>query len=1014
MGGHNQKKQKPVQLTTIKNVSTRNIEALRDNALRLVSEGYVRVHQALFRHRIGSVVELEEEAHAAYERQGNMAYYSEDNLARRLAIRDHPLLRRLTCALWRLVCHATAPMDVDGYGELMIRLHKILVEHFDANASYIQIKVQDPRDVLLRVAACCCVLLRVATCGYVWLRVAACCCVWLHVATCGYVLLRVAACCYVWLRVATCGYVWLRVATCGYVWLRDDWESDTKGEACLTYNNFHLSMFELVDLWCDSIQAEDYVSLLYLILEGITRSEQCRFVLRDLKDVLYTDVVDAALKRSMMDIEAILATMLEEPIMPPTILNMQVGQALEMTKASTTAAEISPASHHRAKTPPRDTSFSAKEPAMTALPATFTSSPQSPKKSPKSKHDKTPPKQRKSTRSVSQVQVSVPGKASSSTTTSTKHDARSESFASAAVMALSDETTSPHTPLPNPRLRLDSPVRTDHDDDLSTALSPWDDSAPPILLAAPTPSSSIAKLPASSSVKATPVTRASQAQLPDLSPSTAVPPGRLARPSAKEPMPLETREFGGFSIMSSKDVNTSMSATNGASPTVFKPNAPSENGSKGVGLGVGNFQDTPSEERIAEIRRAFQDQKRQSFVRKRTPPTLAIVDKPPLIVEADDDNDGAMQPPETPVKGKARARLLSQIRKESVELVTALASTLTGDKPHAESNQPASTKPPSGTTGAMIHRPSLAAALASPRPSIDYGVVQLAINSAPLGTPSKGGPQGNDDDAMLSPHALLHIGLQDLPRPTGAPKHRVPRRLRHDLKSPLADTAMSPNDDATTPGGDMLTVHKLTSPRYPDPAVAHTPKRSTMRPTFISQQHEDVDCATHPSPPHGMQLPPMMQSAVTFAISITSHTVTPATSSPATHCAIRHRQPADGESLEKIADGTKLPSLKRTLGQATHQPHSHEQLHHHRGDDRKARVEETIKLSVKAVGPPSQQTQPPRPPHGNGRLSTMRPVMPSHRSSPKKGLKGVPGGVRLVHPPQPKPRCDDASPVTKH
>ncbi|OQS07421.1 hypothetical protein THRCLA_00557 [Thraustotheca clavata] len=196
-------------LCSMKQVDSTNVQLVRSDALRLVTEG---------------VVLVEPEAPTSYDKQGNLAYYSEESLMQRLSHREHPLLRQLTKTFWSLTQKEfTSTMSFDGYYDIMIRVHKILNEHFDVEST-------------------------------------------LHM-------------------------------------IEDDWNSDTQEEGSLSYEAFHLSMYELVDLWCDSVDVNDYVSLLFLILKGITRLENHHLFLKELEDVYFTDVEDDALRSSMADIE---------------------------------------------------------------------------------------------------------------------------------------------------------------------------------------------------------------------------------------------------------------------------------------------------------------------------------------------------------------------------------------------------------------------------------------------------------------------------------------------------------------------------------------------------------------------------------------------------------------------------------------------------------------------------------------------------------------------------------------
>ncbi|KAL4155086.1 hypothetical protein PRNP1_007200 [Phytophthora ramorum] len=52
--------------------------------------------------------------------------------------------------------------------------------------------------------------------------------------------------------------------------IADDWKRDSGEQDYLDYAFFHLSMFELVDLWTDTVDPEDYISLLYCITHCLT------------------------------------------------------------------------------------------------------------------------------------------------------------------------------------------------------------------------------------------------------------------------------------------------------------------------------------------------------------------------------------------------------------------------------------------------------------------------------------------------------------------------------------------------------------------------------------------------------------------------------------------------------------------------------------------------------------------------------------------------------------------------
>ena len=50
----------------------------------------------------------------------------------------------------------------------------------------------------------------------------------------------------------------------------DDWVTDVKGASAMDYEKFCDSVFEVVDIWCDSVGVAEYVRFLYFLLEAIT------------------------------------------------------------------------------------------------------------------------------------------------------------------------------------------------------------------------------------------------------------------------------------------------------------------------------------------------------------------------------------------------------------------------------------------------------------------------------------------------------------------------------------------------------------------------------------------------------------------------------------------------------------------------------------------------------------------------------------------------------------------------
>ncbi|KDO17543.1 hypothetical protein SPRG_17049, partial [Saprolegnia parasitica CBS 223.65] len=166
-----------------------------------------------------------------YDRQGNEAYYTSENVARRLGIRYDPTLLRLTRQFWAAVVPPTKDtMDIESYQRLYLRIHKYLIERFDIRDS--KAKIQD------------------------------------------------------------------------------DWLRDTNNDSSLLdYELFHLSLFELIDVWCDSLDANDYVRLLYAILDGVSHVEHGRIHLRKLRHVRFRDVALAVKRVSTASVHSYLDAM---------------------------------------------------------------------------------------------------------------------------------------------------------------------------------------------------------------------------------------------------------------------------------------------------------------------------------------------------------------------------------------------------------------------------------------------------------------------------------------------------------------------------------------------------------------------------------------------------------------------------------------------------------------------------------------------------------------------------------
>ncbi|KAL4099720.1 hypothetical protein PRIC1_007520 [Phytophthora ramorum] len=73
--------------------------------------------------------------------------------------------------------------------------------------------------------------------------------------------------------------------------IADDWKRDSGEQDYLDYAFFHLSMFELVDLWTDTVDPEDYISLLYCITHCLTYLLNEHHMLKSLIDVSNVDIL---------------------------------------------------------------------------------------------------------------------------------------------------------------------------------------------------------------------------------------------------------------------------------------------------------------------------------------------------------------------------------------------------------------------------------------------------------------------------------------------------------------------------------------------------------------------------------------------------------------------------------------------------------------------------------------------------------------------------------------------------
>ncbi|KAG9409102.1 hypothetical protein AC1031_019362 [Aphanomyces cochlioides] len=668
---------------TIKDVSAGNIQMLREDVMRLVSEGLVK---------------LETDANASYERQGNMAFYSKENLALRLGIRNHPLLKRLTCALWRLVCKTDQPMNFDGYHELMIRLHKILMEHFNASDSFVQIQ--------------------------------------------------------------------------------EDWASDAKTHEILTYENFHLAIFELVDLWCDSINVNDYISLLYLILEGITRIENARFALRPLEEILYTDVVDVSLQRSIEDIESIMSSMSEDPVTPPVV---QVPLPEKRIKAKSQPLPP-PNTPNLPLSPVVAPPASPKAPLPAAVATTEANMADTP----------SPPLLPPSKRIHCLKSRLTPIVYSTMPTTPDNELNH--------LPRLQSSSSNTHLPL----VATPPNVNTNNHATTSSLIPPSED-VPPSL-----PSTAQYKInilppiatPAPSS-KQVPI-KVSPTRLPEVATSVEPPsPQRVTVPPkpVKETVPLERRDFGGFSILSPKDLLPPASVKYSVSHAYRGP----ETAPMGVNLTHAIAQ--LGEDHRAGLRHALLERNHHAVYRK-TPPKLVIMDAKPSSVTSDISSESSVDPP-----GKALVRKSIDFQKESIELVTELASSVLG----VTSGSP--TRRKSQEQIRRISKDSVGIPPGTP----DRQELSLVAHGA-ANTWGKAAVNVNNTDSTLG--RLPEDVAAYWSRPQGTPKHFLPRSLRHKHKR-LLDATSTPTHLRDTPS-DLIRIETLSAQRAQRQSTSESPRPSRM------------------------------------------------------------------------------------------------------------------------------------------------------------------------------------------
>ncbi|KAG1687783.1 hypothetical protein DVH05_004652 [Phytophthora capsici] len=76
--------------------------------------------------------------------------------------------------------------------------------------------------------------------------------------------------------------------------IQEDWVRDSRGEAIMGFANFFDSVFELADLWCETIDVEEYIDFLRRLVQRVSRNkrdpnDRGRRLLRNLKQIRAID-----------------------------------------------------------------------------------------------------------------------------------------------------------------------------------------------------------------------------------------------------------------------------------------------------------------------------------------------------------------------------------------------------------------------------------------------------------------------------------------------------------------------------------------------------------------------------------------------------------------------------------------------------------------------------------------------------------------------------------------------------
>ncbi|ETO77220.1 hypothetical protein F444_07546 [Phytophthora nicotianae P1976] len=94
--------------------------------------------------------------------------------------------------------------------------------------------------------------------------------------------------------------------------IKEDWSRDSKGESVMSFANFFDSVFELADLWCETIDVDEYIAFLRTLLQRVSAirrnkqdpNDQGKRILRSLKQIKgIDDEVSSSEDDSLSEVE---------------------------------------------------------------------------------------------------------------------------------------------------------------------------------------------------------------------------------------------------------------------------------------------------------------------------------------------------------------------------------------------------------------------------------------------------------------------------------------------------------------------------------------------------------------------------------------------------------------------------------------------------------------------------------------------------------------------------------------